>query len=421
MMNRAGAAIASVLVLVAAPVAAAQGFAANRLYAASVGEDAVFEFDGSGGVLCTLGEGVLQDPRGLAFGPDGLLYVTSGDEILAFDAEGQLAATIGPGTALSSPRGLVFGPDGNLYATSGDRVLAFDSSGAEVREIGADLPIGVPVGIAFSAGGDLYVASGGANTILRFDASGVLVDEIGSGSSLSVPMGMAFGPGGVLHVASFFSHEILAFDAAGQEVPALTISDPDLLFPMGLAFGPNGHLFASAFFNAKVIEFDEAGAKVQEIAAPGGFENPEGLAFSPLRLRARLKGKVRQRGAGTAKIAERATLFLAPGSGTMMLALNDDPGNGQDLASAFGSTSIVFHGFEAYLDLAAEERRFQGAQVGAPLLAAGLASLTLKVEGKLAAFGDGTAFKPKKARGTIHRAASGSVYKGRVKTHEILD
>ncbi len=420
-MNRAGAAIALVLLLIAAPQAAGQGFVANRLFAASVGEDAVFEFDGAGALVRAIGEGVLQDPRGLAFGPDGLLYVTSGDEILGFDAAGQLAATIGPGTALAAPRGLVFGPDGDLYTTSGDRVLAIDLSGQQVREIGGDLPIGVPVGIAFSAGGDLFVASGGANTILRFDASGALVDEIGAGSSLSTPMGLAFGPGGVLFVASFFSHEILAFDAAGQEVPALAISDPDLLFPMGLAFGPNGHLFASAFFNAKVIEFDELGAKVRAIAAPGGFENPEGLAFSPLRLRARLKGKVRQRGAGTAKIAERATLFLAPGSGTMMLALNDDPGNDQDLASAFGAPALVFHGFEAFLDLAAEERRFQGAQVGTPLLAAGLASLNLKVEGKLAAFGDGTAFKPKKARGTIHRGAAGSVYKGRIKTHEVLD
>lgn len=78
-------------------------------------------YDGTTGAFIDIFASGAQSARGVAFGPDGNLYVTNfgGGDILRFD--GTTGAFIdqfvpvGSGGLSSLPRPLLFGPDGNLY------------------------------------------------------------------------------------------------------------------------------------------------------------------------------------------------------------------------------------------------------------------------------------------------------------------
>jgi streptogramin lyase len=86
----------------------------------------------------TAGSGGLANPAGLAFGPDGSLYVSSTGDNTVKRYNGATGAFLGNFVAagsggLGSPAGLVFGPDNNLYVSSAStgQVLRYNgSSGA---------------------------------------------------------------------------------------------------------------------------------------------------------------------------------------------------------------------------------------------------------------------------------------------------
>ena len=88
--------------------------------------------------------GGLSGTTGLTFGPDGHLYVASGNErpgaqnILRYDGStGVFLGVFAEGGGLSGPYGLTFGPDGNLYVSSQytNSILRYDgTTGAFIDE-----------------------------------------------------------------------------------------------------------------------------------------------------------------------------------------------------------------------------------------------------------------------------------------------
>jgi len=111
---------------------------------------------------------------------DLALYVSSGstDNVLAFDGEdGSFERKFARHGGLIEPEGLAFGPDGNLYVSSrSDEVLRFDGATGEFIDVFASgHGLVDPAGIAFGGpGDDLFVASGltddgRGDQILRFD------------------------------------------------------------------------------------------------------------------------------------------------------------------------------------------------------------------------------------------------------------
>src|SRR5262249_7297931 len=128
------------------------------------------------------------------------------------------------------PKGLAFGTDGNLYVSDGDggstdtstlqdQVLRFQgpngaSPGARLPAAGQTGAVFVPQGsggldnangLAFGPDGYLYVASWRTNSVLRYNATtGAFIDTFVSAGSggLTGPQYVAFRPDGYLYVSS---------------------------------------------------------------------------------------------------------------------------------------------------------------------------------------------------------------------------
>jgi DNA-binding beta-propeller fold protein YncE len=401
--------VAACLTFVSAALAGEDGssFIGNRLVVSAVGGDSLLEYSAS--VFSrTIGDASLAAPRGVAFGPDGKLYVAAGNSIFRFAGDGALESTIGAGAGLVNARGIAFGPNGNLFVTAQDRVLEISPSGDLERTIGAGAGLGVPVALCFGADDHLFVAAAGSNEVVEFDATGARVGAL-SIPALAIPMGIAYSGDGTLYVSSFFGNSIAVIDANGEQ--RATFTDPTLLFPAGLAIGPDGHLYVASFFSAQVIVFDREGVKQATLQLPVGTSNPEGIAFAPFRFAIELEGRLTRHGGKSNIVHDTGILAFAPGSATAQITLDDG-----DLTSTFLTSSWVFHGFESAKSPAAATRLVQGAEISTLGPGIGQASLSLTMKGKSQSFGASDAFRPKSATGTLQRGGPQGVFRGTIVT-----
>jgi len=155
-------------------------------------------------------------PRGVVFGPDGLLYVATrdltnglGGTVLRFSADGKGEVFIddkgGPGQ-LNRPDGIVFGPDGRLYITSfraapgdTDSIRIYDADGDFAGKFdlhdGVTQPRVFAQSLLFGPDGKLFVPINNTGEVRRYNSAttgdyGVLVP---AGGALLGPVYMTFG------------------------------------------------------------------------------------------------------------------------------------------------------------------------------------------------------------------------------------
>jgi RHS repeat-associated protein len=252
----------------------------------------------------------LDWPAGIAFGPDGNLYVAGhdSDNVVVYDGStGQLirAFVSANSGGLDRPPEILFGPDGNadgvpeLFVSSyntdtvmrydgatGDPMPAPGKTGAVFASAGTTLD--GPVGLAFRDG-KLYVASEINSQILRFDATtGDFFDifvSAGSGG-LSGAHDLVFGPDDNLYVSSQFNHSVLSYDGAtGAFIKAFVpTSSGGVNRPVGLAFGPDGNLYVSSRNGDSVLRYSGTTGTFIDTFVPAGvagLDGPESLLFGP--------------------------------------------------------------------------------------------------------------------------------------------
>ena len=139
---------------------------------------------------------------GVAFGDDGAMYVgdRSGTVFRIKDSQAAPFATLPPSVAAFH---LAMSPSGELFVSgptlgSYDYVYRIDRHG-EIRTLAT--PLGRPQGLAFAPDGTLHVvdALAGSSGVYRFTSDDRPPEIVVSGSAL---VGVAFGPNGEMAVAS---------------------------------------------------------------------------------------------------------------------------------------------------------------------------------------------------------------------------
>jgi hypothetical protein len=165
-------------------------------------------FSGDGGAA-TAAE--IDDPGGMALRPGGALYfadqgngrvreITRSGSILTVAGDGH-SGWVADGTpahsASLSPSDVVFGPDSLMYLSSGQEVLRLDNNGTLSRVAGTQGPqqglvgLGGPAtaaaidganGLAFDSHGNLYLAGSATKTLLMVNNAGQMTAPHGNGN-----------------------------------------------------------------------------------------------------------------------------------------------------------------------------------------------------------------------------------------------
>ncbi len=233
----------------------------------------------------------LANPNGIAYGPDGHLYVGLGDGNAVLRYDGRSGAFIDsftePGAGgLSSVRDIVWGPDGDLYVASAanDSVLRFDGdSGAFVGVAAQSGDMDGPVGLAFSPAGELYIGAALSNRVFVF-SDGEFQRAFDAGTTHRNATGLAFNDAGELLAAQSVTNEILAFDGEAGSFDRVFAAG-NVSIPIYMERAPTGELIVGSFGNDSVVRFDAAtGAFLGTLisSGAGGLDGTHDIAFMPV-------------------------------------------------------------------------------------------------------------------------------------------
>ena len=263
---------------------------AAGLFVSSADTDSIIQFDANTGALIGAfvgaGSGGLDNPGGLAFGPNGNLFVNSRATGNVLEFDGSTGAFVGTFVAagtggLVQPLDLAFGPDGNLYVSNlagvPDNILRFNgATGAFIDVFATEATFNTPRHIEFAA--DVLWASGEADRIWRFDAvTGAFINKPQSDN----PRGLVLGTDGLMYVSSstsgIFRHSTVTGGGVDQfSMPPPSLSDNDI------AFGPDGNLYASG--GNRIRRFNSTTGVFMDdfvAAGTGGLSTGRYFVFGP--------------------------------------------------------------------------------------------------------------------------------------------
>jgi len=253
-------------------------------------------------IISGVNETLFQAPRGIAFAPDGSLYLADSrnHRIVHLDAEGSfinawgsyanvLDGNASPGT-FNEPWGVAVSPQGSVYVadTWNHRIQKFTAEGTFLTmwdTFGSpETPDAFwgPRGVAVDDLGRVYVTDTGKQRVVIFDSNGQYITQFG-GLGLAVeqldePVGIAVDEQGFVYVADTWNNRIQIFfpsqdgllysNLAHWEVSAWTTQSLDNK-PF-LAINSEKQIFITDPDLGRIIRFDDQGNFLQ---LWGGYEN----------------------------------------------------------------------------------------------------------------------------------------------------
>ena len=250
------------------------------------------------------GRPVLVDPKNVASGPDGKIYVVEGKpaRVTVFNTDGTIATSWGaPGQAdgqFQEPWGIAVAPNGNVYVadTWNHRVQYFDPTGKFLGKWGrlGDAKGSVtndpsvfwgPRAIAIDAG-EVFVTDTGNKRVQVFGLDGSFKRMFGGAgdgpAQFNEQVGLTLDAQGNLWVADTWNHRIQELSPSGD--PLLQIAVPTgwqsqaVTNKPYLAVDAQGRVIATLPDQGKLAIFSPEGQQLEEIPLQGG--TPVGVAMS---------------------------------------------------------------------------------------------------------------------------------------------
>jgi Uncharacterized conserved protein len=195
--------------------------------------------------------------------------------IYVYDAKGKYLRTFAPKGNLGAPKwaplGLAFGPDGTLYVTDirgldakAHRVLSFAPDGTLVRSMGAPGQLTFPNGIVVDAHGNIEVSDSNNGRLVVFNVAGKMLATISRGvgeGDLGMPRGAAVDDAGRLFVVDTADHMVRVYRVgdATTPTPAYIGSfggegqlDGTFEYPNGVATDTRAHIYVTDRENNRV-------------------------------------------------------------------------------------------------------------------------------------------------------------------------
>lgn len=192
---------------------------------------------------------------------------------------GQFVATNSGG--LHTPNGLAWGPDGNLYVASADtsQVLRYDGRTGAFIDIFASEPINRASFIAFGADSHLYVCSTNDDRVLRFDGTtGAFLDTFIEGPELDWPAGLNWREGELL-VSAFGNHALLRYDGADGDYLGRLTDQPAK--PLYTRVEPDGSVWVAEYAGNRLARYDGTTGDLLGAISGGGLNGPVGQVLLP--------------------------------------------------------------------------------------------------------------------------------------------
>jgi streptogramin lyase/4-amino-4-deoxy-L-arabinose transferase-like glycosyltransferase len=231
----------------------------------------------------------LSQPRGIAAGPDGTIYVadTGNRRVLVLTQAGQVRTLLDGGERpFLEPFDLATDGEDNLYVLDAQagRVAIYDGQHNYLR----DLPAPPDVlerarGLHVDPQGRIWIAHTPGGRVVALDQAGQPVQEIpvwpGEGSQ---PVDVIVGLDGAIFVADAGLHKLVQFDRSGRRLLAWEMPPANTLDGGHLAVDGAGRLYLSQPEKAQILQLSPAGEQIGswliQGLSVGGAAKPVGIA-----------------------------------------------------------------------------------------------------------------------------------------------
>lgn len=267
-----------------------------------------------------------RDPRGVAVGKDGTVYVIDGFSLRTVSAAGVVTTwvgdpsvgglkdAVGSAARFGDPYSIALDSDGNVFVADpvARAVRRVDPAGAVTtfagvlgapgctNGTGSGARFDLPAGIATDSAGNVYVGDESCYTIRKIDPSGVVtdvagtpgnhdnVDGTGAAAHFGWVTGLAATETGVLFVADASHHTIRRVSSAGETTTIAGLADetgvsdgvgPLARFnqPTDITLLPSGDLMVADTINRTLRLVTTSGAVSTFAGLPSGAGSADGV------------------------------------------------------------------------------------------------------------------------------------------------